>query len=215
MKAVKFLFMALIACSLLTACKDKKPEPEPNPGPAAGVFKCTFGEQDWTVKTTDCGIVESNGDQCLFVNASPNDFSELPILYFMIKAETGRHMASTDPHLFMMYYKSTAFNLNYNGQLLQNLGDYWAGNGPIPMGTVNIEITSLDVNTLKVTMKGSGTCWGAREYIAAYNEGREDIVPLDFNFEANEVTLTRRATKSLSPMTQMAMQATETLTLTK
>lgn len=218
MKAVKFLLLALIACTVcLTSCK--KPDPKDDPKDPkeipAGTFKCTFGEQDWTVKTTDCGIVESNGDQCLFVNASPNDFSELPMLYFMLKAETGRHMASTDPHLFMMYYKASAFNLNFNGQPLNNLGDYWAGNGPLPMGNVTIEISALDVSTLKVSMKGQGTCWDAPKYIQAYNAGGEEIVPLDFNFEAKEVTLTRRATKSMSPVAQMAMKAVETMELTK
>ncbi len=218
MKAVKFLLLALIACTVcLTSCK--KPDPKEDPvdpkETPAGTFKATFGEQEWTVKTSDCGIVDNSGDQCLFVNVSPNDFSELPMLYFMLKAETGRHMASTDPHLFMMYYKASAFNLNFNGQPLNNLGDYWAGNGPIPMGNVTIEISALDVSTLKVSMKGQGTCWEAPTYIRAYNEGREEIVPLDFNFEAKEVTLTRRATKSMSPVAQIAMQAVETLELTK
>ena len=207
MKAVKFLFLALVACTVcLTSCKKPDPEPEPTPGPTpspTGTAKVTFGEQSWNIGWSDCGVVDNNGTQLLFVNAAPENPSNsggFPMLYFHMKAETGRHMPSTDESLFMFYYYAKVFNLNLNGQTLSNLADYWAGNTYLPMGTANIEISALDVSTLTVTIKGQAQFWDAIAYIQAYNAGTENIVAVDFTIDANNFKLTPRATKGMGPV---------------
>ena len=123
---------------------------------ADGDFVITFGDmQQWNVGWSECGVTTSgDGTQMLFVNAAPEQpTSQFPMLYFTVTAETGQHSNSDDSHLFMMYYYAKAFNLNMSGQLIKNMADYWAGNGPKAMGTANIEITYFDPVSLTISLK--------------------------------------------------------------
>ena len=213
MKAVKFLFLALVACTVcLTSCKKDDPKPGPTPGPdggrvAEGKAKVVFGDQDWYVGWSDCGIVEQSGKQILFVNAAPSEpTSAFPMLYFTVTAETGRHMASTDQALFMMFFKEKTFNLvDQNGNpILRNAADYWAGNGPVAMGTANIEIASIDASNLTVDLTGEGTFWNAMTYLQS-----EQVQEVKYKLDFNKFKLTPRSSKDMAPVSMA--QASQTI----
>lgn len=220
MKAVKFLMMAFIACAVcMTSCE--KPNNGNNDdnggnggGVAEGVFNVQFADQDWDAGWTQCGILSAqDGSQVLFVNAAPSQpSSQFPMLYFSVTAQTGRHMPSTDPNLFMMFFKSKVFNLqDQNGNpIMSNAADYWAGNGPQSMGTASIEISAIDVATLTVTLTGEGKFWDALTY---FQTNGATINEAPFKIEANNVKLTPKPSANISPIAQFAAQASETVAM--
>ncbi len=157
---------------------------------ADGDFVITFGDmQQWNVGWSECGVTTSgDGTQMLFVNVAPEKpTSQFPMLYFTVTAETGQHNNSNDSHLFMMYYYAKAFNLNMSGQLIKNMADYWAGNGPKSMGVANIEITYFDPVSLTISLKGEGTFWNAID-----NLQTETISEVPYVIEAQNFKLEKR-----------------------
>ena len=210
MKTAKFVLMALVAVALCSGSCNKDPEPKPGPNNdrvPEGKAKVVFGDQDWLIGWSDCGVVEHNGAQILFVNAAPSQpTSMFPMLYFTVTAETGRHMASTDANLFMMFFKEKVFNLvDQNGNpILSNAADYWAGNGPVAMGTANIEINSIDLSTLTVDLVGEGAFWNAMTYLQS-----ETVQEIAYKLDFNKFKLTPRSSKDMAPVS--LAEATQTI----
>ena len=106
----------------------------------------------------------------------------------------------------MMFFKEKTFNLvDQNGNpILRNAADYWAGNGPVAMGTANIEIASIDASNLTVDLTGEGSFWNAMTYLQS-----EQVQEVKYKLDFNKFKLTPRSSKDMAPVSMA--QASETI----